>query len=74
MLANCVTDDLQVASYIPNDFQGQADVTHLLLEKGYKKPLCLYIPHNAIAAKERQKGFQVVWFSQKMQMYRPNFL
>ncbi|WP_026313237.1 LacI family DNA-binding transcriptional regulator [Actinobacillus capsulatus] len=65
VLANCVTDDLQVASYIPNDFQGQADVTRLLLEKGYKKPLCLYIPHNAIAAKERQKGFQAVWFSQK---------
>jgi len=65
VLANCVTDDLSVASYIPNDFQGQADVTRLLVEKGYKKPLCLYIPHTAIAAKERQKGFQAVWFSQK---------
>ncbi|WGE32731.1 LacI family transcriptional regulator [Actinobacillus genomosp. 2] len=65
VLANCVTDDIQVASYIPNDFQGQADVTRLLVEKGYKKPLCLYIPYNAIAAKERQKGFQAVWFSQK---------
>lgn len=65
VLANCLTDGLQVPSYIPNDFQGQADLTRLLVEKGYKKPLCLYIPYNAIAAHERQKGLQAVWFSQQ---------
>lgn len=65
VLANCVTNEMKVPSYIPNDFQGQVDLTRLLVEKGYKKPLCLYIPYNAIAAKERQKGLQAVWFSQK---------
>lgn len=65
VLANCVTDDLNVPSYIPDDFQGQADLTQLLIEKGYKKPLCLYIPRDAIAAQARQKGFQSQWFSQE---------
>lgn len=65
VLANCVTDDIQAASYIPNDFQGQYDLTKLLLEKGYKNPLCMYIPENAIAAKERKNGFEKAWYSQK---------
>ena len=65
VLANCVTNDLSVPSYIPNDYQGMADLARLLVEKGYQKPLCLYIPYQAIAAKERQKGFQAVWFSQQ---------
>ncbi|EER47704.1 LacI family DNA-binding transcriptional regulator [Actinobacillus minor] len=65
VLANCVTRDIEVASYIPDDFQGQADVMSLLVEKGYKKPLCLYIPHNAIAAQKRQEGLHTVWFAQK---------
>ncbi|PJG83072.1 LacI family DNA-binding transcriptional regulator [Caviibacterium pharyngocola] len=64
VLANCITEDLNVASYIPNDFQGQFNLTQLLVEKGYKKPLCLYIPENAIAAKERQNGFEKAWFVQ----------
>lgn len=64
VLANCVTDDVDVASYIPNDFQGQFDATQLLIEKGYKKPLCLYIPEKALAAQARQKGFEQAWFAQ----------
>lgn len=64
VLANCVTDDLHIASYIPHDFQGQFDATQLVIRKGYKKPLCLYIPENAIAAAERQKGFEAAWFAQ----------
>lgn len=65
VLANCLTDDLSVPSYIPNDYQGQADLTKLLVQKGYKKPLCIYIPKKAIAATERRNGLQAVWFAQK---------
>ena len=65
VLANCMTDDLSVASYIPNDYQGQADLTELLVRKGYKKPFCLYIPKEAIAAQARRQGLHAVWFAQK---------
>ncbi|MDP8050930.1 LacI family DNA-binding transcriptional regulator [Pasteurella atlantica] len=64
VLSNCVTNDVDVASYIPNDFQGQFDLTELLVKKGYKKPLCMYIPEDAIAAKERKNGFEKAWFNQ----------
>ncbi|MDG6881854.1 Ribose operon repressor [Phocoenobacter uteri] len=64
VLSNCVTNDIDVASYIPNDFQGQFDLTELLVKKGYKKPLCMYIPEMAIAAKERKNGFEKAWFNQ----------
>lgn len=64
VLANCLTPDLTVPSYIPNDFQGQFDATERLIKQGYKKPLCLYIPEAAPAAKARQKGFEAAWFAQ----------
>ncbi|OOF58560.1 LacI family DNA-binding transcriptional regulator [Rodentibacter myodis] len=63
-LANCVTNDLPVASYIPDDFQGQYEIGKLLAEKGYKKPLFLHIPHNYIATKARKEGFEKAFFSQ----------
>ncbi|MBF0785700.1 LacI family DNA-binding transcriptional regulator [Muribacter muris] len=61
VLANCLTDDIQTACYVPNDFQGQFDAAQLLLEKGYHSPLCLYLPSNAIAAQARQQGFEQAW-------------
>ncbi len=61
VLANCLTDDIEVASYIPNDYQGQFDLTHHLVQKGYKRPLCLYIPQTALAAPIRQQGFLDAW-------------
>ncbi|MDP8079051.1 LacI family DNA-binding transcriptional regulator [Phocoenobacter skyensis] len=64
VLSNCVTNDIEVASYIPNDFQGQFDLTEQLVKKGYKKALCMYIPEDAIAAKERKNGFEKAWFNQ----------
>ncbi len=64
-LANCVTDDFPLASYIPDDFQGQYDIGKLLAEKGYKKPLFLHIPHNYIATKERKAGFEQAFAAQK---------
>lgn len=63
VLANC-TSEKEIASYIPNDFQGEYDATQYLIQKGYRRPLCLYIPQNAIAATARQKGFEKAWFAQ----------
>lgn len=61
VLANCLTDDLPVASYIPNDYQAQFDLTTYLKSQGYKNALCLYIPKTAFAAPFRQRGFREAW-------------
>lgn len=65
VLANCVTDDIHVASYIPNDFQGQFELTELIIKQGYKRPLFLHIPHNYIATKRRKAGFEQAWFAKQ---------
>ena len=65
VLANCVTDDIHVASYIPDDFQGQFELTKLIIEQGYQRPLFLHIPHNYIATEKRKSGFEKAWFSQE---------
>ncbi len=65
VLANCVTDDIHVASYIPDDFQGQFELTKLIIEQGYQRPFFLHIPHNYIATEKRKSGFEKAWFSQE---------
>ncbi|OOH89664.1 transcriptional regulator [Pasteurellaceae bacterium 15-036681] len=73
VLANCVTDDIQVASYIPDDYQGQRDIARLIVEKGYRKPLFLHIPINYIATQNRKQGFEDVWFSQESPLQPVHF-
>ncbi len=41
MLANCESLSQPVASYIPDDEQGQYDAVKALLAAGYRRPLCL---------------------------------
>ncbi|VEI46508.1 periplasmic binding protein/LacI transcriptional regulator [Actinobacillus equuli] len=65
VLANCVTDDLQVASYIPNDFQGQADVTCLLLEKGYKSRFVYIFRIMRLQRKSDKRAFKQSGFHKK---------
>lgn len=64
VLANCVTEDIEVASYIPDDFQGQLDLTKHIIKQGYKRPLFLHIPHNYIATERRRSGFKQAWHTQ----------
>lgn len=71
VLANCLTDDIQTACYVPNDFQGQFEATRFLLKKGYRSPLCLYLPSNAIAAEARHQGFIHGWQAQMSQQPLP---
>ncbi|VTU08644.1 LacI family DNA-binding transcriptional regulator [Actinobacillus porcinus] len=65
VLANCVTDDVEVASYIPDDFHGQQAIGELLVKKGYKKALFLHIPRNYIATKARKEGFEQAFFAKQ---------
>jgi len=61
VLANCVTDDISVASYIPDDYQGQYNAIKSVIDKGYRKPLCIYLSANALAGKIRREAVEQAW-------------
>ncbi|MDA1378898.1 LacI family DNA-binding transcriptional regulator [Plesiomonas shigelloides subsp. oncorhynchi] len=56
VLANCESKDEPVASYIPNDEQGQYTAVQALLAAGYSRPLCLHLPANHLATLRRRQG------------------
>lgn len=58
VLANCENQGEPVASYIPNDEQGQYSAVHALLAAGYRRPLCLHLPINHLATSRRKKGLE----------------
>jgi len=61
VLANCISDDLPVASYIPDDYQGQYHAMTHVIAQGYKKPLCLYLSSNTLAGKIRRSAVEQAW-------------
>ncbi|VXC78187.1 Sucrose operon repressor [Enterobacterales bacterium 8AC] len=61
VLANCVSPENAVASYIPDDEQGQYDAMHALIARGYRAPLCIQLPENALAAGLRRRGLERAW-------------
>ncbi|MFP2506817.1 LacI family DNA-binding transcriptional regulator [Buttiauxella gaviniae] len=56
VLANCENKGEPVASYIPNDEQGQYTAVQALLAAGYRRPLCLHLPVNHLATLRRRQG------------------
>jgi DNA-binding LacI/PurR family transcriptional regulator len=56
VLANCENMGEPVASYIPNDEQGQYTAVQALLAAGYRHPLCLHLPVNHLATQRRRQG------------------
>ncbi|AIR67549.1 LacI family DNA-binding transcriptional regulator [Cedecea neteri] len=61
VLANCISDDADLPSYIPDDFNGQYQATRHLIERGYRRPLCLWLPEEALASGSRRDGFEQAW-------------
>uniref|UniRef100_A8GDJ4 Transcriptional regulator, LacI family n=1 Tax=Serratia proteamaculans (strain 568) TaxID=399741 RepID=A8GDJ4_SERP5 len=61
VLANCVCPEHAVASYIPDDEQGQYDAMRTLIAKGYRAPLCIHLPENTLAAGLRRRGLERAW-------------
>lgn len=61
VLANCVTDCLNVASYVPDDYQGQYNAIKRIIEKGYQKPLCIYLSQKTLAGKIRRQAVEQAW-------------
>lgn len=58
VLANCQTTQKGVACYVPDDEQGQYEGVCKLLEKGYRRPLCIHLPEGSAATSLRRKGMQ----------------
>ncbi|MEL0552635.1 LacI family transcriptional regulator [Raoultella sp. BIGb0399] len=58
VLANCESLNDPVASYIPDDEQGQYAAVQALLAAGYRNPLCLHLPQNHLATVRRRRGLE----------------
>lgn len=58
VLANCESLNDPVASYIPDDEQGQYAAVKALLAAGYRNPLCLHLPANHLATVRRRHGLE----------------
>ena len=58
VLANCESLSQPVASYIPDDEQGQYDAVKALLAAGYRHPLCLHLPASQPATIRRRRGLE----------------
>src|SRR5262249_55756962 len=56
VLANCQTTQRGVACYVPDDEQGQYEGVRRLLDKGYRRPICIHLPEGAAATPLRRKG------------------
>lgn len=61
VLANCISRGGDLPGYIPDDFDAQYRATRYLIEKGYRRPLCFWLPEGAIATADRRRGFEQAW-------------
>lgn len=61
VLANCIDTQKCFPTYIPDDYNGQYYAIFRLIEKGYRKPLCLYIPEETLAGITRKKAVESAW-------------
>jgi DNA-binding LacI/PurR family transcriptional regulator len=61
VLANCISPEHQIASYIPDDEQGQYHAARALIAKGYRAPLCIHLPESTLAAGLRRRGLERAW-------------
>lgn len=61
VLANCISDSEQLACYIPDDYLGQYQAMQQVIEKGYKKPLCIFLSEKTLAGKTRRKAAEQAW-------------
>lgn len=58
VLANCLAAGNELASYVPDDEQGQYRAVRQALKQGYRRPLCINLPSQSVAWGLRQKGMR----------------
>jgi len=56
VLANCQSTQKGVTCYVPDDEQGQYEGVRRLLDKGYRRPICIHLPEGAVATPLRRRG------------------
>lgn len=66
VLANCESIDMPLASFIPDDRQGQYDAVQALISAGYRRPLCLHLPHARVASARRRQGLEQAFRDNKL--------
>lgn len=58
VLANCESLSGALASYIPDDENGQYAGVKALLQAGYRRLLCIHLPHALVASHRRRAGIE----------------
>jgi DNA-binding LacI/PurR family transcriptional regulator len=58
VLASCQTTQKAIACYVPDEEQGEYDGVCRLLEKGYRRPICVHLPERFVAMPLRRDGMQ----------------
>ncbi|MFQ0995798.1 LacI family DNA-binding transcriptional regulator [Gilliamella sp. CG25] len=61
VLANCISDSEQLACYIPDDYSGQYQAMQQVINKGYQKPLCIYLSEHTLAGSIRRQAAEQAW-------------
>ncbi len=57
VLANCQTSQKGVACYVPDDEEGEYEGVCKLLEKGYRRPICIHLPERSFGEKPNPLRF-----------------
>lgn len=58
ILANCLAEDSNLVSYVPDDEAGQYRAVQHALSQGYRRPLCINLPSQSLAWELRQNGMR----------------
>lgn len=58
VLASCQTAQKGIACYVPDEEQGEYDGVCRLLQKGYRRPICIHLPERFVAMPLRREGMQ----------------
>ncbi|CAK9884647.1 MAG: Ribose operon repressor [Candidatus Erwinia impunctatus] len=61
VLANCFCTENHIPAYLPNDHEAQFQATQHILQRGYLKPLCLWLPEEIVATHYRRHAFETAW-------------
>ena len=57
VLLNCFEASNRFPTIIPDDYQLAYDLTKVILERGYRRPVFLNLPETVVASGERARGF-----------------
>ncbi|WNN45967.1 MULTISPECIES: LacI family DNA-binding transcriptional regulator [Winslowiella] len=61
VLANCINRGKPLPGYIPDDFAGQYQAMKTVIQRGYRHPLCFWLPQCTPASISRRAGAEQAW-------------